>query len=114
MVVMVMVVAAIVIVVPMPFPAVFLPPVVFMSLLTPMLFHAFMAVALRRTLTLAALPKFVPFLCARFPVAADCIRMDVFAAIHPGPSPWSIIDNDNAAVPGNAVITPAPGPEADA
>jgi hypothetical protein len=46
-----------------------------------------------------------------FRIVADCIGMMIFVAIDPGTLPRCVIDENNAPVPGDAVITPAPGAE---
>src|SRR5690349_5067146 len=46
--------------------------------------------------------------------AADSIRMNVFATVHPRPVPWPVIDDNNPLTPGNTVVTPSPGPECHA
>src|ERR1051326_7186502 len=42
-------------------------------------------------------------------IVTDGIRMVIFVAIDPSPLPRSVVDEYDAAVPGNAVVTPAPG-----
>src|SRR5689334_9413809 len=112
--VVIMVVAMIIMPMPVVITPVFLTPVIFMAFFSPVFFHALVPVACRGALALAALEHFVAF-CGPHNNggASNRIGMDVFAAVHPGSPPWSIVDDDDAAVPGNAVITPAPGPESD-
>src|SRR5215831_1247812 len=47
-------------------------------------------------------------------IIADGVRMVIFVAIHPRPLPGRVVDEDHATVPGNAVVTPAPGTEGNA
>src|SRR5436853_3918814 len=44
-------------------------------------------------------------------IVADGIRMVIFVAVHPRPLPGSVVDEYHATVPGNPVVTPAPGTE---
>ena len=43
-------------------------------------------------------------------IVMDGIRMVIFVAVYPCALPRRVIDEYHAAVPGDAVITPAPGP----
>src|SRR5438128_1531540 len=44
-------------------------------------------------------------------IVTDGIRMVIFVAVHPRPLPGSVVDEYHTTVPGNAVVTPAPGAE---
>src|SRR5580765_8436388 len=102
----IMVVAVIV----MPMPVV-ISPVIFVTFFSPVLFHALVPVACRGALTLAALKHLMSLSGTHNNGASNRIGVDVFATIHPGASPWSIVDDNNPAVPGDAVIAPTPWPE---
>jgi hypothetical protein len=46
-----------------------------------------------------------------FRVVVDRVRMVIFVAVDPGALPGRVIDKNNAAVPGDSVVAPAPGTE---
>src|SRR6267154_2322427 len=52
----------------------------------------------------------IPVLMLMVFVAPNRIRMDIFMPVHPCALPRRVIDKDDAAVPGNAVVAPAPRP----
>src|SRR5689334_23025594 len=94
----------------MPMPVV-ITPVIFMTFFSPVLFHALMPVACRRALALAALKHLMSLSGSHNHGASNRIGVDVLATVHPGSSPWSVVDDNNPAVPGDAVIAPTPWPE---
>ena len=102
MIVMVIVVMAVVIV------PVVVPPMFFF---VAVFFHTFMAEAFGGALTFAAFEEFVPFLVARPFKMPDGVRMNIGCAVHPGPAPTYIVDEDSTVLPYDAVCSPSPGPE---
>src|SRR5689334_1150465 len=94
--------------------------VVFMAFLTPLLSGVFLMAFLAAFLVtlMGAIGHFMTMVLMlpdimMLRIVTDGIRMVILVAVYPSPLPRSVVDEDHAAVPGNPVIAPTPGPEGD-